>query len=105
MAKIPDKILNSIQKYITILNNNGFMISQAILFGSYAKGNYSEYSDIDLAIVSKRFEGIRFYDRNLIRKFKFKVNPDIEPLPFSNENFTKDDPFVQEILNTGFRII
>ena len=81
------------------------IISQAILFGSYATGRYNELSDIDIALVSKQFEGIRFFDRNRIRKYKFAVNPDIEPLPFSNENFTKDDPFVKEILETGFRIV
>ena len=40
-----------------------------------------------------------------IRKYKFEINPDIEPLPFTQANFTKDDPFVREILETGFRIV
>lgn len=105
MAQIPDHILKSIEDYIGILNKNGVMISEAILFGSYANGRYNELSDIDLALVSDQFEGIRFHDRNRIRKYKFEVNPDIEPLPFSRKNFTKDDPFVREILETGFRII
>jgi predicted nucleotidyltransferase len=58
------------------------MISKAFLFGSYAKGNFSDLSDIDLALVSSQFEGIRFNDRNRIRKYKFQVNSDIEPMPF-----------------------
>jgi len=105
MAKIPNKVLNSIKEYIQILNKNGVMITQAILFGSYANGRYNEFSDIDVALVSDQFEGIRFNDRNRIRKYKFEINPDIEPLPFTKENFTTDDPFVREILETGFRII
>ncbi|MBL6996411.1 nucleotidyltransferase domain-containing protein [Desulfobacula sp.] len=105
MAKIPNKVLNSIKEYIQILNKNGVMITQAILFGSYANGRYNEFSDIDVALVSDQFEGIRFNDRNRIRKYKFEINPDIEPLPFTKENFTADDPFVREILETGFRII
>ncbi|MCK5100314.1 MAG: nucleotidyltransferase domain-containing protein, partial [Desulfobacteraceae bacterium] len=59
----------------------------------------------DLALVSDKFEGIRFNDRNLIRKYKFNVNADIEPMPFTQADFTKDDPFVKEILETGLRII
>ncbi len=105
MAQIPNNILKSIKEYIRILNKNGVMISQAILFGSYASGRYNELSDIDIALVSDQFKGIRFNDRNRIRKYKFEVNPDIEPLPFTKENFTKDDPFVKEILETGFRIV
>ncbi len=105
MAQIPDHILKTLKDYIAVLNKNGVIISQAILFGSYANGRYNELSDIDIALVSDQFNGIRFNDRNRIRKYKFEVNPDIEPLPFSRENFTKDDPFVKEILETGFRIV
>ena len=105
MARIPDHILKTLEDYIAVLNKNGVIISQAILFGSYANGRYNELSDIDIALVSDQFKGIRFNDRNRIRKYKFEVNPDIEPLPFSRENFTKDDPFVREILETGFRIL
>lgn len=105
MAQIPNNILKSIKEYIQILNKNGVVITQAILFGSYANGRYSEFSDIDVALVSDQFEGIRFNDRNRIRKYKFEINPDIEPLPFTQANFTKDDPFVREILETGFRIV
>ena len=103
--QIPNNILKSIKEYIRILNKNGVIISQAILFSSYACGRYNELSDIDIALVSDQFEGIRFKDRSSIRKYKFEVNPDIEPLPFTKKNFTKDDPFVREILETGFRIV
>lgn len=105
MAEIPDHILKAVKDYISLLNRNGLKISQAILFGSYVTGRYSELSDIDLAIVSDQFEGIRFHDRNRIRKYKFLINPDIEPLPFKKESFTKDDPFVREILETGLRVV
>ena len=66
MAQIPDHILKSIKDYISILNKNGVIITQAILFGSYASGWYNELSDIDLALVSDQFEGIRFNDRNRV---------------------------------------
>ena len=35
----------------------------AYLFGSYARGDWNEWSDIDIAIVSPVFEGNRFLDR------------------------------------------
>ncbi|MDX9962619.1 nucleotidyltransferase domain-containing protein [Desulfobacter postgatei] len=105
MAEIPNTILKSVKDYILLLNQNGLMISKAFLFGSYAKGNFSDLSDIDLSLVSSQFEGIRFNDRNRIRKYKFQVNSDIEPMPFREEDFTQEDPFVREILETGFRII
>ncbi|NLJ78112.1 MAG: nucleotidyltransferase domain-containing protein, partial [Tissierellia bacterium] len=42
------------------------ILDRAFIFGSYAKGNYNENSDIDLAIFSEAFkdmdpvEGIKF---------------------------------------------
>jgi predicted nucleotidyltransferase len=79
-------------------------VEQVYLFGSYAKGNVKEYSDIDLAIVSNDFQGIRFYDRKKLFKYLIKINTDIEIHTFKTEDFTTDDPFVAEIIKTGLRV-
>ncbi len=105
MDKIPSYIKKDIDDYINLLNQSGFIIQHAILFGSFANGKHNELSDIDIAIVSDKFEGIRFNDRKRIRKYKFDINPDIEPLPFSLTDFTEKDPFVKEILATGIKFI
>jgi predicted nucleotidyltransferase len=80
-------------------------VQKAILFGSYASGKYDEWSDIDLAIVSKDFVGNRFEDRNKIRKITLQVNSDISPMPYRPEDFIDSNYFVKEILETGIRII
>jgi len=105
MAEIPDIIMHNVKEYIDILNRNGFRIEQAVLFGSYVNGNYNKWSDIDIALVSDNFEGIRFNDRKKIRKYKFEVSADIEPLPYTSKDFSTNDPFVKKILQTGVRII
>ncbi|NOY69052.1 MAG: nucleotidyltransferase domain-containing protein [Deltaproteobacteria bacterium] len=105
MAEIPDKIINNVKKYIDVLNRNGFGIKQAVLFGSYANGNYNKWSDIDIALVSDKFEGIRFNDRKKIRQYKFEINEDIEPLPYTPDDFATNDPFIKKILQTGIRIV
>lgn len=105
MAKIPDTIINKVKDYIDILNRNGFLIKKAVLFGSYVNGNYNKWSDIDIALVSDKFEGIRFNDRKKIRQFKFEVSADIEPLPYTPNDFSANDPFVKKILKTGIRIV
>lgn len=105
MAKVPSEIKNKLLKYIEELEANNFPITQAILFGSYAKGNYTEWSDIDVAIVSSAFEGRRFWDKQKIRKIKAKVDYSISPLPFRPEDFDESDLFVKEILETGIRIV
>lgn len=105
MANIPNHVLSIIQQYLQALRTQGFQIQDAILFGSYARGNPHEWSDIDLAIVSHQFDGIRFVDKNKIRKITIAVSSDLEILPFRPQDFTPNNPLVKEILETGIRVI
>jgi len=104
MVEIPAKIKKTISKYIRALNENDVNVDQAVLFGSYAKGNYSEWSDIDLAVVSKAFEGSWIKDRKKIRAITLSISSDIQVLPYRPEDFVPDDPFVKEIIETGIRL-
>ena len=105
MDKIPVKILNIINKYINELEKNKVHIRKAVLFGSHATGFSNEWSDIDIALVSEAFEGMRIRDRNKIRKITMVISSDLPPLPFRPEDFTPENPFVREILETGINII
>ena len=105
MAKIPSKVKKTIDKYLVALKENNIPINQAIFFGSYVKGNYNKWSDIDLAIVSEIFEGNRLNDRKKIRPITLSVSCDIEVLPYRPQDFNRDDPLVKEIMDTGIRII
>ncbi len=106
MAQKADrKIETAVKSYLDQLEKIGVHVQQAILFGSYAVGKYDEWSDIDLAIVSKDFTGNRFEDKNKIRKITLQVNSDISPLPFRPEDFNDSDYFVKEILETGIKIV
>ncbi|MCD5411241.1 nucleotidyltransferase domain-containing protein [Thermodesulfovibrionales bacterium] len=104
MAEIPNKVKNIIDQFLKELAKNNIGIEQAILFGSYAQGTFNDWSDIDLAIVSKAFEGERFKDRDKIRRIKLKVSCDLEPIPYKPEEFNIDNPFVKRILETGIKI-
>ena len=105
MVEIPDHIRGIIALYIKRLEENRIPVKQAILFGSYATGGFTEWSDIDLAIVSDAFQGSRIADRAKVRKIALGVSCDIETIPFRLEDFIVDDPFVREILETGTRLI
>ena len=105
MAALPDRIQRIISQYLASLKAHGFQIQDAILFGSYARGNANQWSDIDLALVSNEFEGVRFTDKNKIRKITISVSSDLEVLPFNPKDFTMGNPLVKEILETGIRVI
>ena len=104
MGEIPVTVAETIAEYIRALKKNNINVNQAILFGSYAKGNYSEWSDIDLAVVSEAFEGSWIKDRKKIRAITLSISSDIQVLPYRPEDFKSDDPFVKEIIETGIRL-
>ena len=105
MAQLPTKIKITIDNYLQALNHNDIPIKEAILFGSYARGNYQEWSDIDIALVSDIFEGNRINDKDKIRKITLSISSEIEVIPFSPDDFNLQNPFVKEILKTGIRLL
>jgi predicted nucleotidyltransferase len=97
--------INSIVSRFVKLVSDEFPLNTVYLFGSYANGTAKEYSDVDLAIVSDKFEGSRFFDKQKLNKYILKTSIDLEIHPFKTEDFTDDNPFVKEILQTGLKIV
>ncbi|MBM2813317.1 MAG: nucleotidyltransferase [Ignavibacteria bacterium] len=105
MAIIPAQIKSIINTFIDESKALNIKFEQVFLFGSYAKGSEHDYSDIDLAVVSSNFEGVRYYDIDKIRRPKLKASTLLEVHPFIPEDFNTDNPFVNEIITTGIKII
>jgi predicted nucleotidyltransferase len=74
-----------------------------ILFGSYAKGNFNEDSDIDIAVVFEDFNNTMDMQLELMR-LRRKIDSRIEPHPFREIDFEPSNPIVNEILKYGHEI-
>ncbi len=105
MAKRQPSTNAIIRRYLKALEDDNIHVNEAVLFGSRAREEGDQWSDIDIAIVSESFEGDRFNDRARIRKTTLSVSSDLSPVPFRPEDFTQEDPFVREIMSTGRRVI
>jgi len=79
-------------------------VIDAYLFGSYAKGNAREDSDIDVAIITNDFLGDEFEFQLLLMKYARDIDVDIEPHPYLEKDFSEDNPNVNDILSTGEKI-
>jgi len=82
-------------------------IDKAYLFGSYAKGNPHENSDVDVCFFSNHFEDKWVIDVGAeLLKIAEKYNKviDIEPHPFATSELKDDNPFIKEILRTGIEL-
>ncbi len=104
MVSLPPQIRKTIKKYLEELKKNNIPVDEVILFGSYARGDYHEYSDIDLLLVSPIFKGKRIEDKDKIREITLKISSAIEILPCSREQFENKDPLIEEIVKTGIKI-
>lgn len=105
MVQLSASVKNTIDSYLQALNRNNIPIKEAILFGSYAKGNAHEWSDIDIALVSDIFVGNRIDDKDKIRRITLSVSSEIEVIPFAPQDFNLQNPLAKEILTSGIRLI
>lgn len=101
MHKISPEVRDLVSQYLKKLGDNNIHVEKALVFGSRARGDADKWSDIDIAIISKDFEGIRYRDKEKIRRITLSVSPLLSPLPFRSEDFSESDPFVKHIVETG----
>jgi predicted nucleotidyltransferase len=82
-----------------------YSIDKAYIFGSYAKGKATNWSDIDLAIVSRDFSDEIFNDRLYLMNLSSQFDDRIEPVLYSPSTFILNDPLVAEICKNGVQVI
>ncbi|MCX6351689.1 MAG: nucleotidyltransferase domain-containing protein [Bacteroidetes bacterium] len=81
----------------------GVNLKQAFLFGSVARNQHTEYSDIDVALVADDFTGAGFLD---IPKFvaALRTHYTIQPKTYNTSDFLSGDAFTDEIKRTGIEL-
>ena len=105
MAPEKDHALKKARELIALLKSSGIDIYEAFMFGSAAIDKIDEYSDIDVAIVSKDFTGEPFYDVKKISKFRRAVDLKLEVHTFSLSGILENPPlFFLEIKSKGIPI-
>ena len=80
-----------------------FNPKRIFLFGSYAKGNYHEDSDIDIAVVFDDYQDSTDMQLELMQ-LRRSVDSRIEPHPFRIKDFDEANPLVHEIIAYGQEI-
>ena len=86
-------------KYANVVKSK-YNFVKIILFGSYAKGNYNEDSDIDIAVILKDYNNLIDTQLDLMR-LRRTIDSRIEPHPFREKDFDLTNPVVNEIIKYG----
>lgn len=105
MASTKDISVKTARLFIDSLREAGIDVSEAYLFGSVPKRLADKDSDIDLAVVSRDFQGIRYHDMKKISKHRRKVDSRLEIHPFSRQEVEQDpSQFFLKIKQYGMHI-
>lgn len=96
-------IINIVSEYLKAIPRDRFDLSRAYLFGSYARDNQHEDSDIDLALVIRNLTD-PFLAQVELMKLRRSFDLRIEPHPIDESDFSIQDPIVFEILKYGQEI-
>lgn len=79
------EIVNSLAKSLL---SKRIIVDKIILYGSYAKGNPREHSDIDVAIISPSFKGKRFFEIQAAFACAFpEYLSAVEPIGYSTDDY------------------
>jgi predicted nucleotidyltransferase len=92
---------NKARKYLLSL---GLKKYRAILFGSYARGDFNYASDIDLLIISDELPG-ELNERLSFLNLKRWDTPEVEPIGWTEKEYAmrkeKKDPFITLLEKEG----
>ncbi|MFQ5652980.1 MAG: nucleotidyltransferase domain-containing protein [bacterium] len=85
-------VVEAVRKYLAELVELGIPVQYGILFGSHARDNAQRWSDIDLLVVSPRYDkAYAREDINLLWRTAARTDSRIEPLPVGSKRWKTDD--------------
>jgi len=105
MAK--EEVIELIKKYIGILNTEGISVKKAFLFGSYLTGMQNDSSDIDVMIVSDKYDETDDVAVGKMWRLTRRINTKIEPFLVGMKKFNSDEtsPLLSQIKQSGLEIV
>ena len=84
--------MTTVKRYLEAVAAEGVPVSYGVIFGSYVSGRSHAWSDIDLLVVSPKFDGERKReDINLLWRIAARTDSRIEPIPVGERQYHEDD--------------
>ena len=85
-------VVTAVRHYLDVLRrDHALEICQGVVFGSYARADADQWSDIDLVVVAPRFDGgITRADVSLLWRVAARTDSRIEPIPCGERQWVQD---------------
>lgn len=94
-----EKIIDAVKQYSEQVLKN-YPVKMVVLFGSYARGNAIDLSDIDIAVVFDKVEGDFIEVWSELVRLGWDINSFIEPM-LIEDNEKEPNGFLEQILKYG----
>ena len=85
-------VVASVQSYLESIEREGVDSPVGVIFGSQATGGTHEWSDIDLVVVSPRFDSeYGCPEVDMLWRIAGRLDSRIEPIPCGEKEWEEDD--------------
>jgi len=89
---VDESIIGVVRRYLQALVEQGIPAPQAVVFGSQATGRTHKWSDIDLLVVSPKFDApCKREDVNLLWHIAAFTDSRVEPIAVGERQYQEDD--------------
>jgi len=101
------EVIEILKKYISLLNTEGISVSKAYLFGSYSTDSANDESDIDIMIISDKYNENDDLIIGKVWKLTKHISTKIEPFLIGLNKFNNDknSPLIDMVKKNGIEII
>lgn len=102
-----EEIIALVKKYVLLLNAEGLSVQKTFLFGSHSTGLATDASDIDVMLVSDKFDETDDIAIGKMWRLTRKINTKIEPFLVGMNKFKKDEssPLLSTVRENGLEIV
>jgi predicted nucleotidyltransferase len=91
-SMVDESIVNAVKRYLEVVAAEGVPVSYGVIFGSQVTGRADVWSDIDLLVVSPKYDLPRKReDVNVLWRIAARTDSRIEPIPVGERQYQEDD--------------
>ena len=89
---VDESVVRGVRDYLRALQDRGLIVKFGVVFGSQVQGMPDSWSDIDLLVVSPRFDDLRDRgDIDLLWHVAARTDSRIEPIPCGERQWREDN--------------
>ena len=94
--------LGVIDRFRAVLERKDVKVNKIILYGSFAREDYRDESDIDVIVISDDFASLNYWERiDLLSEAIYEIFEPIEAVSFTSNEWESSNSFLVDYAKDG----